>query len=231
MNRKLTAALLVTAAVATSVAFAALGSIFDYPDVLTQPAADILAAFRAHQGPVVAWFTVMALSAALLVPIAIGVGRLSRRPVMRAAVAAGLAAAVVQVAGLARWPLLVPGYAADHDVDAFRTAHRVLGTVIGETFGYALTAAWTVLVLVALGRAFAGRWFVVLGGLSAVLIAAGVAVPLHVPGADRANFAGYVLWSVWLVAFAVLLLTRAGAAVSATRATSRVLAGRTGGSR
>jgi hypothetical protein len=216
MNRKLTAALLVSAAVLTNVAFTALGSIFNYPDILKEPVDDILAAFRASETAVVAWFTVLALSAALFAPIAVGVGRLSRGRAMRAAVPVGIAAAVVQVVGLARWPLLVPGYAADSTSgdpataaaarDSFETAHHILGTVVGETLGYALTVAWTLLVLVALGRAFAGRWFTALGGVSAVLILAGVLSPLHVPGVDMANFIGYVLWSLWLVAFAVLLL-------------------------
>jgi hypothetical protein len=30
--------------------------------------------------------------------------------------------------------------------------------------------------------------------------------PLNLPVIDQANFFGYVLWSAWLVAFAVLLL-------------------------
>jgi hypothetical protein len=208
MNRKLTAGLLVSAAVLTNVAFTALGSIFNYPDILKEPVDEILAAFRASQGPIIAWFTVLALSAALFAPIAIGVGRLSSSRAMRAAVPVGIAAAVVQVIGLARWPLLVPGYAAGGDLDAFAAAHRVLGTLIGETLGYALTAAWTLLVLVALGRTFAGRWFPALGGTAAVLIVTGVLSPLHVPGVDLANFIGYVLWSLWLVAFAVVLVRR-----------------------
>lgn len=208
MTTRRTALLLVLAAVATNVAFTVLGSIFNYPDVLKEPVADILASFRAHEAAVVTWFTVLALSAALFAPIAIGVGRLSGRPAMRAAVWAGIGAAVVQVVGLARWPLLVPGYAARNDLDAFETAHHLLGTVIGETFGYALTAAWTVLVLVALGHAFTGWWFVALGGTSAALIALGVLSPLGLPGVDFANFIGYVLWSLWLVAFAVVLVRR-----------------------
>jgi hypothetical protein len=208
MNRKLTAALLVSAAVLTTVAFTALGSIFNYPDILKEPVDDILAAFRANEGPIVAWFTVLALSAALFAPIAIGVGRLSRSRAMRAAVPVGVAAAVVQVVGLSRWPLLVPGYAASGNRDAFATAHHVLGTLIGETLGYALTAAWTLLVLVALGRTFAGRWFPILGGAAALLILTGVLSPLHVPGVDLANFIGYVLWSLWLVAFAIVLVRR-----------------------
>jgi len=106
MNRKLTAALLFTAAVLTTVAFTALGTVFNYPDVLKEPVDDVLAAFRTSQTAVTAWFTVLALSAALLAPIAVGVGRLSTRPAMRVAVPVGIAAAAVQVIGLARWPLL-----------------------------------------------------------------------------------------------------------------------------
>jgi hypothetical protein len=218
MNRKLTAALLVAAAVLTNVAFTALGTTFNYPDVLKEPAADVLASFRASQASLIGWFTLLGASAALFAPIAVGVGRLSTRPAMRLAVPVGIAAASVQVIGLARWPLLVPGYAADAANsdpavaaaarDSFVTAHRILGTVIGETLGYILTAAWTLLVLIALGRGIAGRWFTALGAGSAVLILTGVLSPLDLAAIDMANFAGYILWSVWLVAFAVLIIRR-----------------------
>jgi hypothetical protein len=214
MSPRLTAGLLIAAAVLANLAFTALGSIFNYPDVLDEPAADVLVTFRAHQGAVSAWFTVLALSAALLAPIAIGVGRLSAARAMRIAVGVGIAAAVVQVVGLARWPILVPGFAADGDADGFRTASDILGTAIGETLGYALTAAWTALVIVALGRRFAGRWFAVLGGVSAALVAVGVLSPLALPVVDEANFIGYVLYSVWLIAFGVVLLVRERRAVA-----------------
>ena len=218
MNRKTTAILLLTAAVLTNAAFTVLGSVFNYPDVLKEPTSEILASFREHQGAVMFWFTVMAISSALFAPIAIGVGRLSTRPAMRAAVPVGIAAAVVQVIGLSRWPLLVPGFAADASStdpstasqaqDAFETAHRVLGNIIGESFGYLFTAAWTLLVLVALHRVLAGRWFTILGAGSALLILTGLVSPLDLPLVDTANFAGYVLWSLWLIAFGVLLLRR-----------------------
>jgi hypothetical protein len=78
---------------------------------------------------------------------------------------------------------------------------------VGETFGYLLTAAWTLLVLIALRRGIP-RWFAALGAVSAVLILSGVLSPLHLPVVDNANFIGYVMWSVWLVIFAILLLLR-----------------------
>jgi hypothetical protein len=222
MNAKLTACLLILAAVLANVAFTALGSIFNYPDVLDEPAGKVLAAFRADEGAISAWFGVLALSAALLAPVAVGVGRLSSQRAMRIAVPVGIAAAVVQVIGLMRWPLLVPGYAADGDAVAFRTASDILGTAIGETLGYLLTATWTALVIVALGRRYAGRWFQALGLASAGLILAGVLSPLGLPVIDAANFIGYVLWSLWLIAFAVVVLVhdRRTASAPATRRAS-----------
>ena len=209
MNPRLTAGLLILAAVLANVGFTALGSIFNYPDVLDEPAGQVLADFRDNEGAIRAWFSVLALSAALLAPIAIGVGRLARdSAAMRLAVRVGIAAAAVQVIGLLRWPILVPGYAADDDRGAFTTASDILGTAIGETLGYLLTAVWTVLVIVALGRRFAGRWFGVLGGVAAGLVLVGVLSPLELPVVDSANFIGYVLWSVWAIAFGVLLLLR-----------------------
>ena len=113
MTRKLTAALLAAAAVLATVAFTALASVFNYPDVLNEPVAEVLAAFSESRFAVSAWFLVLAASAALFAPIAVGVGRLSDEPAMRLAVRVGIAAAVVQVVGLLRWPLLVPGFATD----------------------------------------------------------------------------------------------------------------------
>ena len=62
MNRKLTASLLVLAAVLATIGFAALGSIFNYPDVLDEPAGKVLASFRDSQGAVSAWFVVLAIA-------------------------------------------------------------------------------------------------------------------------------------------------------------------------
>jgi hypothetical protein len=230
MNLKLTASLLILAAVLANVGFTALGSIFNYPDVLDEPAAKVLSAFRDDQTAVSGWFSVLALSAALFAPIAIGVGRLTSKRVMRIAVPIGIAAAAVQVVGLLRWPILVPGYASDAASanagvaaaarDAFQTASDILGTAVGETLGYLLTATWTVLVIVALGRRYAGRWFQALGAVAAVLVVVGVLSPLGLPVIDAANFLGYVLWSVWLIAFAVVILVHERRTTAARSATS-----------
>ena len=124
----------------------------------------------------------------------------------------GIAAAAVQVIGLQRWVTLVPGISRDAldpsrraDAEArFELLHTILGKIIGETFGYALTATFTVLVVVGLSRTIMPRWLAVMGYVAAGLIATGVVIP-SVEVASLSNFAGYVVWCGWLLGVAALL--------------------------
>lgn len=206
-----TAALLVAGAVLVNVAFLGLGTAFDYPDVLNQPPVDVLIRFHANQVLIGSLFLLLAAGAALLAPIAVAVSRLGDGRALRASRIVGITAAAVQVAGLLRWPLVVPFLAGEAPTASaartFQTLNLVLGTTVGETLGYALTAAWTVLVCLGLRRSVLGRALTAIGLLAAALIAVGTVEPL-VPIAGLANFVGYVVWSVWLVAFAVVLLRR-----------------------
>lgn len=210
---RLAAVTMSVAALLAVAGFTALGSVFEYPQILQSPTAEILDAFRAHQGAVMAWFGALAVGAALLAPTGILLGRTTGGRAGRWLAGLGTAAAAVQVVGLSRWVLLVPGVSADA-LDPARTAaaharfeqvHLWLGTVVGETVGYALTAAFTALASVTVVRALAPRWMAGLGLVSAGLVATGVLVPLGVHLATLTNFAGYVGWCLWLLALAVVL--------------------------
>jgi hypothetical protein len=211
-GRLVTGGLLIAGALAVNVAFAGLGAAFDYPDVLDKPARQVLTTFGDNQVVIGALFMLLAAGAALLAPISIRIGRLCESPALRASVPIGIAAAAVQVIGLLRWPLLVPGL-ADTAADpatatTFTTLNLVLGTLIGETLGYALTAAWTVLVVVGMrGSRLMPRSLSAAGIASAAMIVVGVAEPL-VPAVGLINFAGYIVWSIWLIAFAIALVRR-----------------------
>ncbi|NUR09530.1 MAG: DUF4386 family protein [Nocardioidaceae bacterium] len=203
---------LALASVLAIAGFTVLGSVFEYPQVLDEPTADILALYRAHQGAVRTWFLVLALSAALMAPAGVWLGRLASGRLGRWIAVTGVAAAVVQVAGLQRWVTIVPGLARDaldptrgaSAEDAFERWHLVLGKVVGETLGYALTATFTVLVALALRDRVLPRWLVLTGYVAAALIATGVVIPL-VDAASLTNFAGYVVWCAWLLAVAAVL--------------------------
>lgn len=192
--------------------FTVLGTVFEYPQILEEPTADILALYRDHQGAVMTWFLVLVVSAALMAPAGIWLGRLAGGTIGRWIAGVGIAAAVVQVVGLQRWVTLVPGISGDALDPASRAAaeerfellHTVLGKAIGETIGYALTATFTVLVVVALRRTVLPAWLAIIGYVAAGLIATGVVIPV-VEAASLTNFAGYVVWCAWLLAVAVVL--------------------------
>lgn len=192
--------------------FTVLGTVFEYPQILEEPTSEILALFREHQSAVVTWFLVLVLSAALMAPAGIYLGRLAGGTLGRWIAAVGIAAAAVQVIGLQRWATLVPGISRDaldpaHRIAAeerFELLHTVLGKVVGETFGYALTATFTVLVVMSLRRTIMPRWMAVIGCAAAGLIATGVVIPV-VEAASLSNFAGYVVWCIWLLGVAALL--------------------------
>lgn len=193
--------LLISAAVGANAAFAGLAMLFDYPDVLDKPAAEVLDSFNANQPAVPLLFLLLAAAAALLAPIALGLARRSPDPrAGRLFVLLGIAAASVQVIGLLRWPLVMPFIT---DPGTFAALSTVLGTIIGETLGYLLTAAFTIAVVRALPSF--GPGVSRLGITAAILIATGILTPLHIPGTDLANFAGYLLWSAWLIALACTL--------------------------
>jgi Domain of unknown function (DUF4386) len=192
--------------------FTVLGSVFEYPQILEEPTGDVLALYREHRAAVMTWFLVLVVSAALMAPAGIWLGRLTGGRLGRWIAITGTAAATVQVIGLQRWVTLVPGISRDaldpakrtDAEDRFELWHVLLGKVIGETIGYALTATFTVLVVVALSRTVLPRWLAVIGYIAAGLIVTGVVVPV-VEAASLTNFAGYVVWCAWLLAVATML--------------------------
>jgi hypothetical protein len=212
-TRRLAAMTMAAAATLAIAGFTALGSVFDYPKILKSPTAEILARYREHQGAVTGWFLVLVISAALLAPAGVLLARIAGGRLGPWIAGIGIAAAAVQVVGLARWVLLIPRVSDDaavpaHTVDAhhtFELLHTWLGKVLGETIGYTLTATFTLLVVIAVTRNVAPRWMTYVGYASAGLIATGALIPLGLDGASITNFVGYVAWCLWLIAMAVVL--------------------------
>lgn len=161
-----------------------------------------MALFTTNQNAIIFWFGILAIGAGLLAPIAVILGRLGSS---RIAVWIGILAAVVQVIGLSRWLLVVPGLAQKGDVATFQLLNTILGTIVGETFGYLFTGIWTILIIKSLGKIIGRLWFSWLGYISAILIMLGLLIPFGVPVTDTANFIGYILWSIWLVALGFLI--------------------------
>jgi hypothetical protein len=221
-------ALLILLPLAFNAFFFLLARRFDYPDILRSPTEHILSRFQAGGvGLKLLWYGFM-LTAVLLAPLAVLLGQVLARDdlaVVPTATVVGVLAAVVQFLGLARWPFLVPELARvyadpassqatrEATMVAFESFHRYLGIGVGESLGYLLTGAWTMLVGVAMLQSSAFEawlaWpgiiiglFLIVGSLEFVgrfeaqgWKLAGALVPIT-----------YIAWSLWLILSGLVLL-------------------------
>jgi hypothetical protein len=232
--RRLAGLLLVLVPLIFSVCFTLLQMLFEYPDILRQPTADVLAKFQAGGSGLIGVWYVLTLSAVLFIPLVVLVHRLlatqETSVALSVATVFGIVAGVVQTLGFLRWPFLVPhlaqAYLAPSSSEAQRAAaamvfeafHRYAGMGIGEHLGYLSTSVWTFLVaLVMLRSPLFGRWL----GLSGMLLALGVAAGLLEPAgwelAGTINMLSYLAWALWLVAAGVVVLVRRSEPAAALR--------------
>jgi hypothetical protein len=221
--RMLTGILLILTPVAFNVFFTMLSMTFEYPDILREPAGDVLRQFdEGGSGLIATWYGFM-LTAVLFIPVAVLVNRVLVRadtPYMPLATAFGIVAGIVQFLGLVRWPFLVP-YLADTYLDptsgdatkesvlvTFEAFNRYAGVAVGENLGYLFTALWTALAAAALpGSSLPfGRWLGALGLVAAAGILIGMLEPAGFEPAATIVVFGYILWSIWLAVFGVMVL-------------------------
>ena len=206
-----------------TVCFTMLQQLFEYPDILRQPTADVLAKFAAGGTPLIAVWYVLTLAAVGFIPLTVLVHRvLAERDapvILWVATAFGLVAGVAQTLGFLRWPFLVPhlaqSYLAPGATEAQRAAaglvfeafHRYAGMAVGEHLGYLSTSVWTILVSVVILRTgILPRWMGAIGVVLGGGIAAGLAEPAGWELGGTINTYSYLVWALWLIAFGVILL-------------------------
>ena len=221
MDRVAAAILLIVVPVAFNVTFFGLQRRFDYPDILRRPTDEILRRFASGGSGLRRLWYAFAVSALLFIPVPVLVHGLFAPAPWYLAVGTvfGIVAGVVQVAGLLRWPFVVghlaTAYAAPDATPARRDAiavvfdviHRYGGVAIGEHLGYLFTALWTVLVAIAIvATGLVPPLLGWLGLLPALAIFIGLFEEAGFAPAGPVAAIGYVLWSLWLVAFGLALL-------------------------
>ena len=223
-----TGGLLILLPLAFNAAFALLAKLFDYPDILRRPTDEILARFRSGGSRLVLLWWGFAMTAVLLVPLAILLAQAlpgANSTLLAVGATVGVLAALVQFLGLIRWPFLVPylaRVAAKTDASpaekaaidlVFQSFNRYLGVAVGEHLGFLFTGAWSVLVGVAMTQSSALHPAV---GFAGVLIGAVLMLcsfefvgPAERDGwkvaAALTPFA-YIAWSIWLIAAGIGLL-------------------------
>ncbi|NBB50160.1 DUF4386 family protein [Rhizobium sp. CRIBSB] len=208
-------------AVGFNLPYVQLSLIFDYPDILRQPAGAVLTRFSEGGTALILTWHAFAWMALLLVPVSVFLSlaprnrRLSVELSIAAAVFGALAGAV-QAIGLWRWVFAVPGLARAYvdpasseaarqsAVSAFDLLNTFGGIAIGEHLGQWLTTFFVLCLSVLQWR---GRLYLLAatGFITALCIGIGTTEGLLVAlGADGSLFSlftitGFLALTLWLI--------------------------------
>lgn len=222
------AALLILLPLAFNAAFALLAKIFDYPRILREPSAEVLARFRNGGSRLVLLWWAFAMTAVLFAPLAVLLSLAlpgADATLLTVGATIGALAALVQFLGLIRWPFLVPYLARAIDepgasparkeaIDiVFQSFNRYLGVAVGEHLGFLFTGAWSILVGIAMTQSDALHPAIGIAGIAigAVLVLCSFEFvgPAERHGwklAGRLTPITYIAWSLWLLTTGVSLL-------------------------
>jgi len=224
---QITGALFMLGALMVNIPYMALITNFDYPDILRQPAGEVLASFAQGGGSLIltwlafAWSGLPILLAILLLPKALGG---AKSPWLLLATAFGVIGGTAQMIGLLRWVFVVPGLAQAYTapgagevtkeaiIQVFQAFHQFGGVLLGEHIGQTFTILWMGLVcaeMLRLGRpalwvgwlglVAAGIYFLGQGELLATVIPG-------FPAVGPAGLVGSLLWLGWMAVLGAQLL-------------------------
>lgn len=228
--RRPLAPMLVVFAVGNAVAVALLSAAFGWPAVLGEPAAVALPMFSENQTTIVMGFYLFALLSVLLVPISLGLHRLTATGGVLLAPTVtvfGILAGAFQLMGWIRWPFAVPDLARSFGDPATSAAGReaaassyelingYAGAGLGEYLGWLFQAGWGAGIAVLILRTGAAtRGLAVVGGILTAIWAVPFLLGPAVPALSgeiiaTIGFTAYALWFVWNGALAVSILRRA----------------------
>lgn len=220
MNASRTAGtLLVAVPLIFTAGFTGLQMTFQYPDILRQPAGDVLTRFAAAGADLhLYWYGMMSASLLMIgAVIALGLHLWKHDNLLAAfSIGAGVLAGLVQALGLLRWVMLVPSLAAMYvapgatemeqsmAVALFDAANHYLGMGVGEHLGYFFTATWTALAAALL---FKTNPILASAGIVIALgVISGMLEPFGVPLTGMINSISYTLWAVWTLIVGIVVL-------------------------
>jgi hypothetical protein len=241
--RKVTGILFILGALLVNVPYMMLITNFNYPDILREPASEILTQFQAGGTSLILTWLAFAWVG---LPLIFGTLMLKRvlepegHTLLETATTFGLISLVLAVAGLTRWVFVVPVLANLYTDPAsseatraaalvtFQAVHQYGGVIIGEHISQFMTVVWMALISGMMLRSKIFRawqgWF---GFVAAFiyLLAQTELLATVIPGfpvVPETGLIGSVLWLLWMIVMGVALLLANPA--TATQTTARVAA-------
>ena len=230
MNRirfaKQTGILFIILPILLNIPFVLLGMTFNYPDILREPAGDILAQFYSGGNILLLqWYAFGIIPLFLIFPFVMlkKVLQSDTAPYIGVATTIGVISIIAQVVGILRWVFVVPGLAGayvdpastqitrDATIVVFQAVHQYGGVLLGEHIGQITWVLWAVMVSISMfNSAHFPKWLGWFGIVSAcVLVLAQLGLFATVipdfPVVPEADFIGSVLLILWMIVLGVFL--------------------------
>lgn len=235
-NSRTLALFLTLEAILVTVPFFILQSVFEFPDILRQPADYALKLFVQRESVIVPTYYFFLLSALFAIPLTIALVRFfaSNEAASKgnsALLSLGTATAIFQAIGFSRWvftiPMIAHVYFTPNTSEAskqtlaliYDTLNRYLGLTVGEHLGFLSMGAWTIVLAWQFGAANIASM-----GLTRIVVWTGYATGVltilsageHFGGGSAPFFAvlniiANTVWIFWLVALAIIIIRQPNA--------------------
>ncbi len=228
--RRLAGFMFIVGALAVNIPYTLLISNFKYPDILREPAADVLTQFDAGgTGLIAQWFAFAWIGIPLLVGVVLLERVLQPSVWLRLATIFGIISLVAQVIGLLRWTFVVPILAdlytnptsseatRDAAIVGFHVIHQFGGVLLGEHIGQLFIIAWMTIISAHMLRSVLfPMWLGVFGFVASFIYLLAQAELFHTviedgPVIEPAGLIGSLLWLVWMLIMGIYLILHAKA--------------------
>lgn len=214
-----TTALLVAEALLVTIPFFVLGSVFNFPDILREPAQAVFTLFSAHQSTIVFNYYLFLLSSIVYAPLSYFLVKTYRENtsthLQHLLIGAGLATMIFQTLGFVRWIFFMPWLSHTYLANPgqretvsliYETMNRYAGMSVGEHLGFIAMGSWVFVLALMLWQSKKLPAIMSYSGMAigAMLIVSvgeqfgGQAAPLF----GLLNLLANTAWTFWMFALA-----------------------------
>jgi hypothetical protein len=220
-TRRTLAILLLLEVLSVLIPFFILGSVFEFPDILRQPAAKAFALFHQNQAVIVPTYYVFLVSALLYFPLGVFLKNQWLQETKSAVwldlmYVSAIATGIFQAIGFSRWVIAMPFLSAQYQQGAhletitvlYEWINRFVGTTVGEHLGFLAMGFWMIALSVAIPNK---PWFKTAGTIIGLLLMLSTLEHFGGPTAPifaLVNILANVCWSVWMLVLAVQLFKK-----------------------
>lgn len=221
-NKILSIILLVIEAVTVTVPVIILGSQFNFPDILREPAAKAFELFRLNQTSIVLGYYIFLMSAIIYIPLSyslkVSLFKPNLNQLFGLLTGFGITTAIFQSIGFIRWIFVVPYlsnlYYTQPESQSiaiilYDFINKYAGMSIGEHLGFIAMGSW-VLVLASILICHGGAKRI-LGYIGLIIgIMLNVSIAEHFGGSNASffgtiNFAANTMFTFWIIAIAITI--------------------------